>query len=474
MPTQNSIHTAAATPAIAADRPAGTASRLGVAVVLGAQLMLALDTTIVNVALPRIGPGLGFSPAALSWVLNAYTLAFGGLLLLGGRLGDTYGRRLAFQAGLGLFTVASLLGGLAQTPELLIAARAIQGVGAALAAPGVLALLATSAPNQAGRHRALALFSAVSIGGATLGLILGGLLTEYASWRSTLFINVPIGLTAVMLSRRHITETQRRPNRFDVIGALSATAAAVSVVWALIGAPDYGWTHPRTISGLALGAVLLAILTLTERRVREPLLHLGLLRNRHRLAGLTITGIVFGTQMSIFFLIVQYVQQVLHFGALGAGLAFTPMTLGIFAMSRITPRLVARLGQTPLLVTGTLGLTASYLWLSGISPTGSYQSAVLGPLLLNGVAAGLTFMPAASLVLGEVDPEQAGSASGLLQTIQQLGGAIGLAVIVSIYAAGSVPGTFIPGVRTAMIATAALALTACVTATTATQPRRRR
>lgn len=447
-------------------RPAPRSTRspaIGIAVVLVVQLMLALDTTIVNVALPRIGSGLRLGPAGLSWVLNAYTLAFGGLLLLGGRLGDTFGRLRVFETGLALFTAASLAGGIADTPGLLIAARTAQGVGAALAAPGVLALLTTNAPDERARHRALALFSAVSIGGSTLGLVLGGLVTEYGTWRWTLFINVPLGLAVLVLARRFVTETPRRPGRFDTVGAVAATGAAVALVGTLTGAPDHGWSSPRTVAGFAVAVVCAVALVVTERRVSVPLLPPALLRSRRRLGGLAVTTLVFGSQMSIFFLVVQYLQRVLDLSPLYAGLAFVPMTLGIFVMSRVTPRLLARFGQAPLLITGTLGLTVSYIWLAGVGTTDSYTAAVLGPLLLNGVSAGLTFMPAASLVVGGVAPGHAGAASGLLQTTQQLGGAVGLAVIVSVYAAGAVPGAFVPGVRAAFLTAGALTVMACLT-----------
>src|SRR5689334_20616705 len=225
----------------------------GIAIVLVAQLMLVLDATVVNVALPRIDSDLGFGPASLSWVLNAYTLAFGGLLLLGGRLGDVRGRLRLFEIGLTVFTVSSLLGGLAQTPTQLVIARAAQGVGAALAAPSVLALLTTSAPDEAARNRALALFGAVSSGGASIGLVLGGLLTDVGSWRWTLFINVPLGLAVLLLARRFVDETPRRPGRFDLVGAATATTGAVALVWALIGTPEHGWLSARTLGGFALG-----------------------------------------------------------------------------------------------------------------------------------------------------------------------------------------------------------------------------
>lgn len=330
--------TAPRTGPVPAGRPVGSRrAAIGIAVVLVAQLMLLLDSTIVNVALPKISTDLGFGPASLSWVLNAYTLAFGGLLLLGGRLGDAFGRLKVFEAGLALFTLSSLLGGLAQSPTMLIAARAAQGIGAALTAPGVLALVTTSARDEAARHRALALFSAVSVGGGTLGLVLGGLVTEYGSWRWTLFINVPIGIAVLALARRFVTETPRHPGRFDFIGAVTATGAAIAVVWALTEAPDKGWTSPQTIGGLVLAAALATVLARTERRVTHPLLRPDLLRGRRRIGGLVIVTLVFGAQISTLFLLVQYLHEVLAFSPLVAGLAFLPMTLAIFGLSRITP-----------------------------------------------------------------------------------------------------------------------------------------
>ncbi len=438
----------------------------GIAIVLVAQLMLILDATVVNVALPRIDTALGFGPASLSWVLNAYTLAFGGLLLLGGRLGDVLGRRRMFEIGLAVFTVASLVGGLAQTPGVLIGARGLQGAGAAMAAPSVLALLTTSAPDAAARNRALALFGAVSSAGMSIGLLLGGAVTDLGSWRWTLFINVPIGLAVLALSHRFLDETEARPGRFDLVGAVSATLGAVSIVWALIGAPEHGWTSGRTIAGFATGAALLVVLAVTERRVAHPMLQPALLRDRRRVGALLVMALVVGGQFSMFFLLVQYVQGVLGFGPMEAGLAFMPLTVGIFAMSRVTPRLIQRVGAVPMLLTGTLGLAASFVWLSNISTTGTYATDVLGPMLLNGLSAGLVFMPITSLVLSDVDPAHAGSASGLLQTLQQLGGAIGLAVIVSVYAAGAEPGAFVPGARPAILTSALFAALAFVVVAT--------
>jgi EmrB/QacA subfamily drug resistance transporter len=444
----------------------------GIAIVLVAQLMLVLDMTVVNVGLPAIDADLGFGPANLSWVLNAYSLAFGGLLLLGGRLGDVYGRLRVFEIGLALFTASSLLGGLAQSPGWLVAARATQGIGAALAAPGVLALLTTSAPDQAARNRALALFAAVSSGGASLGLLLGGFVTDVGSWRWTLFINVPIGIAVLALARRFVTETPSRPGRFDVVGAVTSTLGAVSIVWALIGAPEHGWTSARTIGGLVVGGLLLLALAATERRVAHPMLRPELLRSRSRIGALAVMTMVVGAQFSMFFLVVQYFQQVLDFGPMASGFAFLPLTLGIFAVSRVTPRLMATFGARPLLLVGTLGLAGSFVWLSDVSTSSAYATAVLGPMLLNGASAGLVFMPVTATVLTGVEPEHAGAASGLLQTTQQLGGAVGLAVIVSVYAAGAVPGEFVPGARGAFLTSATMALLAFGSAALILRPER--
>ncbi len=445
------------------DLPEGAGrAATGVAIVLVAQLMLVLDMTVVNVALPRIDADLGFGPASLSWVLNGYTLAFGGLLLLGGRLGDVYGRLRVFEIGLTIFTLASLAGGLAQDPAMLVGSRAVQGIGAALAAPGVLALLTTSAPDEAARNRGLALFTAVSSGGGTLGLILGGVVTDIGSWRWTMFINVPIGLAVLLLARRFVTETPRRPGRFDFVGAASATGAAIAIVWSLIGAPEHGWTSARTMAGLVVGAALLAVLVATERRVAHPMLRPALLRNRRRVGSLLVIALVFGAQLSMFFLAVQYIQQVLGYGPLASGFAFLPLTVGIFTISRFTPRLVARYGPVRLQLIGLLGLAASFVWISSAGAGDTYAAAIFGPMLLNGAAAGLVFMPTTVLILGGVEPEHAGAASGLMQTMQQLGGAVGLAVIASVYAAGAVPGEFLPGAREAFLTSALLALLAFV------------
>ncbi len=435
---------------------AAKAAGAGIALVLVAQLMIVLDAAVVNVALPRIADDLEFTPAALTWVLNGYTLAFGGLLLLGGRLGDVFGRRRTFVAGLAVFTLFSLAGGLAPTDDLLVIARALQGFGAAIAAPQVLALLTTSAKDEAGRARAIALFAAVSSSGASIGLILGGILTDVASWRWTLFINVPIGLVVLALVGRLVSETARRPGRFDIVGAVAATGGAAAIVWSLIGAPEHGWTSVRTIGGIVVGLLLLVALVLTERRVAHPLLQLHLFNSHRRVAAFIAAVGLVGAQFATFYLTVIYLQGVLGMGPLASGLAFLPLTLMIFAMSRIAPRIAARIGMPRVLVVGATGLTASFLWLSTLSDSSTYAGAVLAPFLLNGAFASLVFTSTTALGLENVDAAHAGSASGLVQTMQQLGGSIGLAVIASVYVANGTPGEVVPGMREAFYAAAVL------------------
>jgi len=437
--------------------PAGTHRRpLGLALVLTVQLMLVLDVTVINVALPHVQSDLGFSPAGLSWVLNAYTLAFGGLLLLGGRLGDVFGRRRTFTTGLTIFTLASLLGGLAQSPEWLVASRTLQGVGAAIAAPSVLALVTTGAANVAARNRALALFSAVSSAGASVGLILGGLLTGYASWRWSLFINVPLGAVVLALVPRFVDETPRRPGRFDVVGALTATLGSTLLVYGFISAPGRGWTDPVTVGSFAVAAALIATFVRTEQRIRQPLLDLVLLRNRRRVGGILTMALMVGSQFAFFFFTVQFMQHVLGYGALRSGLAYLPLSLLIFVVSRFAANLTARFGIRPLIISGVSLLLVANLWMTQLSTASTYVDGLLAPMLLIGIGAGLSFMPLAVSILSDVAPEHAGSAAGVVQMSQQVGGSIGLAVLVTVYASHSEPGRVVEGMPSSFLAASAM------------------
>lgn len=440
------------TPTTATRAPAGMApssgraGSIGLWLVMLAQLMLVLDATVVNVALPHIATDLHFNRAELSWVLNGYAVAFGGLLLLGGRIGDVFGRRRTFLVGVAAFTLFSLLGGLATSPLLLVIARALQGLGAAFAAPSVLALVTTSARDEGARNRALALFSAIASMGGALGLILGGLLTDLTNWRWTLFINVPIGIIVLIAVPRLINETPRRQGRFDILGAVTATGGAVAIVWSLIQAGDVGWSNPNTIGGLAVGAVLIAALAVTERKVSHPLLRPELLRSPSRVAALGAMAATYGGMLAMFFLMVQYFEDDLHFTPMVTGLAFLPMPLSIFAMSRIVPRLVERFGAVRLVIIGAALRVVAFLPLTQLNPDTPFVIVMIA-LLCTGISAGMTFMPLTNLALRNVEPEHAGSASGLFQTMQQLGGAVGLAIVASTFAAFAVPGDFLTGGR---------------------------
>lgn len=393
---------------------------IGLGVVLVARLMLVLDATVVNVALPHIQTDLGFTPAGLSWVLNAYTLAFGGLLLLGGRLGDVFGRLRAFEIGLAIFTVASLLGGLATSPAWLIAARTLQGVGAALAAPSVLALVTTSAPNEAARNRGLALFTAVSSAGASIGLLLGGILTDFVRRHWTLFVNVPIGAVVLVLARRFVTETPRVRGRFDVVGAVTATLGSVSVVHGFISAADRGWTAPLTLASFVVGLALLALFVRTESRVRlapaaarpRPQPHA---RRSPRAHGARRRRAVLDVLP----------RDAVPPGSSSASARSRPAPRSSRSASRSSRRRGSAPASSPRSGRGRCsswarwGSRRAFVWLSTMSTTSTYAAHLLGALVLNGVSAALVFMPVTVVVLGGVDRAQAGTVSGLLQTAQQ-------------------------------------------------------
>lgn len=426
-----------AAPAGVGTPPGRARAGIALAVILTAQLMLVLDATIVNVALPVIRGQFGFSPATLSWVLNAYTLAFGGLLLLGGRLGDVIGYRRTFIVGLSIFVISSALGGAAQSSEWLIAARAVQGVGAALAAPAALSLLTRSHPEGPDRNRALGLFAAVSSGGASIGLILGGILTSGASWRWSLLINVPIGIAAILIGRRVLPDTERRREAFDIPGAVTAVVGMTSLVAGFVWIPEYGWSL-RTVVGLAVGVGSMAAFVIIERRSTSPLFALGLLRNSNRVTALLAFMLVVGGQMGGFFFLVQYLQVGRGYDAFTSGLAFLPLTVGIFTASRIAPRLISRYGPYVVGLGGMIVLLGAHLMLSRISIDGNLIISVLLPMVMLGVGGGATFLPMNVRILSGVPAENAGSASGMLQTAQQAGGAaLGLAVLIAASGIGS-------------------------------------
>jgi EmrB/QacA subfamily drug resistance transporter len=410
------------------DRP-----RLALALIVTCTLMLILDTTVMNVALPRIRTDLGFSATGLAWVMSGYTLTFGGLLLLGGRAGDILGRRRMFLAGIALFTAASLVGGLAPTAGWLLAARVVQGVGAAAAGPNTIALIATAFTDARERVRALALMSAVAGGGFAIGLILGGLLTQVGSWRWVLFINVPFGAAALALAPRFVREPARHPARPDLAGAALATTGVAALVYALLHAAEAGWSGARTVAPLALGVACLAAFVLVEARTPAPLLPLRLFADRNRAAGYASFLLGPAAMMSTFFFLTQYLQNLRGYSALTTGFAFLPMAAGIFTLTRLVPRLLARVGPKPLAVTGSLLLVGGLLWLTRLQPGTHYLPSVFGAMAVLGIGGGLGFVPLNPVIMAEVPPADAGAAGGALQTMQQLGGTLGLTVLVTVY-----------------------------------------
>ena len=410
---------------------------IALALVLGAQLMIILDMTVVNIALPSIARGLNFSEASLSWVLNAYTLTFGGLLLLGGRAGDILGRRRVFIAGIALFTAASLAGGLATSAPWLLAARAAQGVGGAIASPAVLALIASSFAEGRERTRALSIYTAVAMGGGSLGLVLGGVITEWVSWRWVLFVNVPIGIAVALLAPMFLSESERQPGRFDIAGALTSTLGMTSLVYGFIRAAEDGWSNRGALGAFAAAAVLLTVFVLNEAHARQPITPLRLFADRGR-AGSYITRLLLVAGMfGMFYFLTQFVQNILGFSPLRAGISFLPMTFALFAVSRLSPQMLARFGATPLMVTGLLPVVAGMTWLSRISPGTGYLAGVLGPMLLIGAGMGVVFVPLTMASLAGVRPEDSGAASSMVNVTQQVGGSLGLAILVTAFSTAS-------------------------------------
>jgi len=412
-----------------------TARRKDLALVLLAvtQFVIVLDASIVNVALPSIGRALDFSQDNLSWVVNAYTLTFGGFLLLGGRLADLLGRRAIFIGGLALFSVASLLGGLAQSDTWLIAARAVQGLGAALISPAALSLITTIFTEGAERNRALGVWGAVAGSGGAAGVLLGGALTQWISWEAVLFVNVPIGLLAAAAAPRLLPESRDAEHRyFDFQGAALVTGGLALLVYALVDANNAGWGtfHTIGLGGIALG--LIAAFIAWEARAPHPIMPFSIFRLR-TLRGANIVGLLLGLALfAMFFFLSLYMQQVLGFDALKTGVAYLPLAIMIILSAGVASQLTTRIGFKPVLITGYLMLTAGLVWFSQVSAGGTYVGDVLFPSLVVGFGLGLAFVPVTIAAVMGTKPEEAGLASGLINTSQQVGGALGLAILSAI------------------------------------------
>src|SRR5437899_4675387 len=426
-----SVHSASSTVS-----PAQTNRWRVLVIVCLAQFMVILDATIVNVALPSIQRGLHFSGADLQWVINAYTLIFGGFLLLGGRAADLFGRRRLFIIGVILFSGASLLNGLATSSTMLIVGRGLQGLGGALVSPAALSIITTTFAEGPDRTKALGVWSAIAAGGAAVGLLLGGILADALSWQWNFFVNVPVGIAALALALRYVPEShaENRPDSVDIAGAATVTGGLVTLVYAIVKAQEFGWTSGRTLGLAAVAVALLSAFVWIESRSKAPLIRLSIFRNRS-LTGANVTMLMVVSGMfAMFFFATLYVQEILGYSPLKAGLAFLPVTAGIIVGAGIAQRGIRTIGPRLQAVIGISLAAAGLFLLSGLPWDGSYVANLLPGLSLIALGMGMTFVPITLMATTGIGGDDAGLASGLLNTAQQVGGALGLAVLSTVAA----------------------------------------
>ncbi|MFI6875691.1 MFS transporter [Streptomyces sp. NPDC050400] len=433
----------AAYPSVPAPVGAPVRTTLILTIICVSYFMVILDNSIVFTGLPQIQSAMGFSGTGLSWITNAYVLVFGGLLLLGSRAGDLFGHRRMFVCSLVVFALASLLVGAAQSQWWLIGARAFQGVGAAVLAPSALSLLTRSFAEGRARNRAMAAYSAVAGLGASLGLVVGGLFADLISWRAGFFLNVPVGLVMILLSVRYLPETARRRGGFDVTGALLATLGSTALVLGVVDATDFGWGAPATVGPLAAGLLLLAVFVVVERRATQPIVPLRLFAGRERSGAYLARMLYMGAMMGFFFFTAQYVQSVYGWTPLQAGLAFLPMTLVNFAIAVQVPRLLERARRPLVLLAGVVLTAAGMVWLSRLGLHTPYVTGVALPMILIGAGQGLALAPMTSSGVDGVAPEDAGAASGLVNTVHQIGSALSLSILTAVAASAATGSTAI-------------------------------
>jgi EmrB/QacA subfamily drug resistance transporter len=406
---------------------------LTLAVIMVCQLMVIVDTNIVNVALPRIQGSLHLPVSSLSWVVNAYTLTFGGLLLLGGRAGDIWGRRRVLTGGVLLFSLASLAGGLATNGAWLFAARAAQGVGAALASPAALALIATSFAEGPPRNRALGLYASVSGLAVALGMVLGGLLVDWVSWRWVFFVNVPPGLALGLAAPVVLAESARQPGRFDLGGAASGTAGVAALVYGFVHASSVSWGDRLTVAAFLAGALLLVLFVVIETHARQPITPLHLVTDRRRAMTFLIRLMITAALIGMMFMLTLFVQDVMGYSPLLTGLVFVPNAVALMAGARIARRLLDRAGPRPLMISGAVLTAAAMVLLAFTSAgTGGYLPGIIGTMLVAGVGLGLLLVAMTYAAVAGVRAGESGAASGLLSSMQQVGGSLGIATMVTV------------------------------------------
>ena len=404
-----------------------------------AQFMVVLDVSIVNVALPSIQKAFHMTPTNLQWIVTAYTLTFGGFLLLGGRAADLYGRRKVFLAGVTVFTIASLGCGLAQSGNMIIWFRAIQGLAGAFMSPAALSIVLVTYREGHERNAALAVWGAVASGGAAFGVLLGGILTQYADWRWNFFVNVPVGILVVLASLRILDrhESEAEHNDLDLPGAILATSGLVALVYGLVKAPGYGWTDAHTIGFLSLAAILLIGFVINEARAKNPLMPLHLFKIRNLVGADSMMLFMTAGMFSVFFFTTLYLQEVLGYTPIHTGMSFlvVPIVVGIVATN--VPRIIKKVGYKPILVVAPLFVSAGLFYLSKIPVNGTFWGNVAPGLILLGIGMGATFVSVTIAATSGVRGDESGVASGLLNTSQQVGGAIGLAVLTGIAASAT-------------------------------------
>jgi EmrB/QacA subfamily drug resistance transporter len=418
-----------------AGRAAGVNASVVLAIVAVAQFMVILDASIVNVALPTIKRDVGFSEQSLSWILNAYTLIFGGFLLLGGRLADRLGRRRLFMAGIGLFAAASLVCGVSQSEGELLVARGFQGLGGAMVSPAALSIILTTFAEGPERNRALAVWGSIAGAGGAVGLLLGGVLVQALSWRWVFFVNVPIGVAVLALAPRIVPESRSQTvgkGGYDIEGAVAVTLGTMALVFTLIKANSWGWTSGRTIAGFVVSAVLIAGFVAIERRREDPLVPLRIFSNRSLSASDGTLLVVVAALFGMFFFLTLYLQQVLGFSALKTGVAYLPLSLTLIGASGVASRFVDRLTPKPVLVAGLIISTGGFILLTTVSGHGDYGSHVVPAMIILGAGMGMAFVPVTIAGTSGVAPEDSGLASGLLNMTQQVGGSLGLAILSSV------------------------------------------
>jgi EmrB/QacA subfamily drug resistance transporter len=408
---------------------------LALLVIAGAQLMIVLDVTIVNVALKTMADALHKTQVDMTWAINAYTLTFGGLLLLGGKAGDVLGRRRMFTIGLSLFTFGSFIGGLAPNYEVMILGRVVQGVGGAIASPTALALIATEFKEGPERTKAFAVFSAVAGVGGAIGLILGGILTEWISWRAIFFVNVPIGALLVYGASRYLHRVEGHPGRFDFVGAITSTVGMTSLVYGFINAahPGQGWESNRTIAAFVVAAVLIATFLVLESRLSFAMLPLKIFRNATRSGGYVVMAVLGAGMFGTFFFLTFFVRGVLGYSVLKTGLSFLPFSAAIMFAAQLSARkLLPTFGPRVPVIAGTVLATSGLLWLSTISPSSTYLD-LLPAMVLMALGMGSLFVPLMTLAVAGAAPHEAGIASAVLNVSQQVGGAIGLSLLTTVF-----------------------------------------